>query len=879
MTAKEPAWRRYTRFWGSRVDADVDDELAFHAEMRARDYRDRGLDDDAARAAALTRLGDLSDTRAACLTIGHRRQRRVTRIHTVDAFIQDLRYALRTLGRQAAWTTVAVLTLGIGIGAATAMFGVVNSLILRPLPYRDADRVMMVWRVQAKSGLMISSAEDILKGWNDNVHSVEAIEPYNSGEMTLSGRGDAAQVQVAAVRSSFFAFTGIAPIRGRGFLPEESRPGGTHVALISEAMWRTRFGGDNNVLGRTLTLDDRPYTIVGVANGKLRLPATMQSSTDIWLALGADSIRFNRAVVARLRPGATPELAAKELDTLAARVRTTEWRLNNYETRLVRPGEMVGFRSSLYLLAGAVALLLVIACANVAHLLLARAATRERELAIRVALGAGRSRLIRQLLTESSVLAAFGCAAGMAIGYASIRALLALRPPSLAQLATAELDGRAFAVSIGVSLATGLLFGCAAAIHAVRRSTGDALRTTSASGAVRHSTQRLRSFLVVTEMAMSAMLLVGAALVVRSVANLRHVEPGFDTRDLYTMTVVLPQRRYASPGERAAFGDALVNRARSLGSVTGAALAQGAPPDVGGYIMSQLDAQDMAPREKTQFFAYNAVSPEYFDVLRMKFVAGRGFGATSLAQHEAIINEWMAKNYWPGQTAVGRHIRFGAAANAGDWLTVVGVVGDVPMRGLAQDRDQPLVYLPRDPADVPAKVMIALRARPGQNPVASLRAATQSLDRNLVPPIVRSADDALSDSISSYRFTMTLLGAFAGLALVLSAIGLYGVIAYVVTQRQREIGIRIALGARPRHVARAIVARGLVLSAIGLALGLGIAKSGAKILQTSLYGVTGADPLSYVAAALLLIAISVLACVVPMRRAMSVDPAITMRGD
>jgi putative ABC transport system permease protein len=440
VTPREPGWRRYLRFWGARVDADVDDELAFHVEMRTEDYLARGLDPVAARTKALARVGNVQHTRSQCLTIGHRRQRRMTHVQLIDAFRQDFRYAVRTLGRNIGWTVVAVLTLGVGIGATTAVFGVVNSLILHPLPYRDADRVMLVWRVVQKSGVMISGDEELVNAGRDGAHLVEAIEAYQTAESTLTGNGDPATIQVAAIRSTFLSFTGIAPRLGRGFLPEESGPGGAHVAMISEGMWRTRFGGSPNVLGRTLTLNDKLYTIVGVSPARLRVPSFQEAQTDIWLPLGVDSLRSVHGAMARLRPGISIEAAERELDSITARLSNDV--ATRYKAKLVRPGDMVGFRSSLYLLSAAVALLLAVACANVAHLLLARGATRERELAIRVALGAGRTRLARQLLTESSVLAAMGCTAGVLIGYASIRALLVLRPPGMSQLALAQFDLR-----------------------------------------------------------------------------------------------------------------------------------------------------------------------------------------------------------------------------------------------------------------------------------------------------------------------------------------------------------------------------------------------------------------------------------------------------
>jgi predicted permease len=874
VTPREPGWRRYIRFWGARVDADVDDELAFHVAMRTEDYLARGLDPVAARAKALSRVGNVHHTRSQCLTIGHRRQRRMTRAQLIDAFRQDLRYAVRTLRRNIGWTVVAVLTLGIGIGATTAVFGVVNSLILHPLPYRDADRVMLIWRVDPKSGVMISGDEKLVNAWREGAHTVEAMEPYQAAEATLSGNGDPATVQVAAIRSTFLSFTGIAPRIGRGFLPEESRSGGPHVAMISEGMWRTRFGASPNVLGKTLSLNDKLYTIVGVSSARLRVPLFQVAQTDIWLPLGVDSLRSTNGAMARVRPGTSIEAVERELDAITSRLRNDA--AARYKAKLVRPGSMVGFRSSLYLLSAAVVLLLAVACANVAHLLLARGATRERELAIRVALGAGRARLARQLLTESSVLAAMGCAAGVLIGYASIQALLALRPPAMSQLALADFDLRSFALAMVAAVVTGLIFGSTAALHAIRRSAPDVLRASGSSGTVAHRTHRVRSFLVITEMAVSAMLLVGAVLVVRSVAKLGRIDPGFDPGNFYSVSVTPPRNRYPSAGERAEFTQSVLRGVRAIPGVTEATLAAGIPPEAGGFMMSELDVQGGTRGEKPHFSAMNNVPPEFFSTLRIRILSGRTFDAASYARHEVIINQGLAKKLWPGEAAVGRRIRYG---QDGDWSTVVGVVADVPSLGLAEGLDEPLVYMPLDEKDWPFRMTVGFRTRRGFDPVEPVRAVVKAIDPRLVPPIVRSTDDILSDSVSRYRFTMTLLAAFAGLSVLLSAIGLYGVIAYVVTQRHREIGIRIALGATPRDVARAIVVRALVLSIVGLTAGLGLATWGAKLIRASLYNVSATDPLSYAATGALLLVVSVVACVLPMRRAMRVDPVIAMRGE
>jgi predicted permease len=876
-----PAWRRYVRFWGPRVEADVDDELAFHLEMRVRDYVARGMSERDARAAASTRLGNLRGARAACLTIGHRRTRRMTRVQTIDALIQDLRYAMRTLVRQMGWTSVAVLTLALGIGASTAVFSVVNSLVLHPLAYAHADRIVSVWRTDAKSHISLSPSTKVAEAWQQQSHAFERIELFAPTDMTMTGVGDATVIHATAVDSDFVKFTGIPMLRGRSFVPAETHKLGVRVAMLSEQLWRDRFGADDDVLGKTIRLDDKPYTVIGVTRSSLQVPSYGDTRTDVWVPFGSDSVGFGVNNIARLKPGQNEAAVVKELDEILTRTNLPEIAsTKSFVAELRRPGDMVGFRSSLYLLSGAVALLLLVACANVSHLLLARGATREREIAIRVALGAGRGRLIRQLLTESLILAAIGCAGGVLVGLAGVRALLALRPPSLHQLALTHLDGRAVAVALVVSAITGIAFGFTAAFQAIRRTTADSLRDGTVNGTAGSQGQRLRSFLVITEMAMSAALLVGAVLLIRTVVKLQHVDPGFNVADLYSLKIDLPQSRYTTSQDQRAFATQVLERARHLSTVASADLAMYTPPNV-GFMIATLEAEGVpAAGGGAPLIAMNTVDSAYFRLIGAR-LRGSRFDAGSSDRNEVIINESLAEKLFPGQEAIGKRIRFKpTSTKLGEqkWMQIVGVAGNVATIGLSADRGEPMMYFPVNTHDWPAMTLV-VRAKPGSDPTAALRAIVPSLDSRLAAPAVRTVQDQLAETISTQRFTMTLLAVFACLAVLLSAIGLYGVISYVVTQRRREIGIRIALGATPRAVARAVVARGLVLSVLGLAIGLVASVWATKLIKSTLYGVTGTDALSYAATGALLLAVSILACLIPMRRAMAVDPVIAMRGE
>ncbi len=875
-----PSWRRYLRFWGARVEEDVDDELAFHVEMRARDYMDRGMTEDEAYAAAMRRVGDLARARAVCRMIGHRRQRRMQRAQTLDALVQDLRYALRTLARHRGWTAVALLTMALGIGASTAMFSVVNGTVLNPLPYRDADRVVMLWRVDPKTSVMISPDEQMIDAWRTSSRLLEGIENYAVEDVTMTGRGDPAKLGSANIRATFPAFTGLPLRAGRSFLPDEMVPNGPRVAIISERLWRQSYASDPQAVGRRITLNDKPYTIIGIAPGALRGPMNESFPTDVWLPSVRDTSRFNGGVyVARLRRGVSIDDATAELNRILEQQKLDHLlSTSKFVLRLVKPGDIVGFKTSLFLLSGAVALLLLVACANVAHLLLARGATRERELAIRAALGAGRGRLTRQLLTESLLLAIVGCVGGVLVAYAGIHALMAFRPESLVALDAARLDGRALLAAILASTTAGLLFGATATLHTLRRASAESLRSSTTGSSAAPRSHRLRSLLVVTEMAVSAMLLVGATLLVRSVSKLQHLAPGFDTRDLYSMSLQLPRDRYPTAAERQQFIDRVLARARTLPGVEAVSYGGATPPGIGGFMMAGFQAEGEAPQPPSATMM-NFVAPNFFSTLRLR-VEGSTFTEASLARSEVIVSRAFARKHWPGASAVGRRLRFAGPKSKSDegWKTVIGVADEV-QTGSMSDHFDALIYNPIDPKDGHSRLSVAVRARAGIDPTVSLRRIVSELDARFIPPPVSTVESDLAKSIGPQRFTMLLLAAFATLAVVLSAVGLYGVISYVVTQRTREIGIRIALGASPSNVARAIAARGLVLSTIGLALGLIMAVWGTRLIRSALFGVTATDPVSYVATGGLLLLVSLLACLLPMRRAMRVDPVIAMRAD
>ena len=873
-------WRRYLRFWGPRAEADVDDELRFHIEMRVRDYIAQGMTEDEARAATARRLGDLATNRAECLTITTRRQHRMTRAQLIDALGQDVRFAFRTLGRQKGWTAVAILTLALGIGANTAVFSVVNSLLLHPLPYPHADRVAILFQEptqgnQTGMNVMVSPRPALVEAWREHAHLFESIEGFAQTDLTLvPARGEAATVHTASVNPTLAQFTGQHPLIGRTFTDAEVKDG--HVALLGEGIWRSRFGSDPAVLGTPLMLDGTSYTVVGVMPTAFRLPGLFQQSTDIWLPLDVHNDKIGVSAMARLRAGVDREAAQRELDSITARLDAKQGSRIRFRAKLVPPAQMVSFRESLLLLAGAVALVLLIACANVAHLLLARAATRQRELAIRAALGAGTGRLVRQLLTESLVLAAAGCAGGVVVGWLGLKTLLALRPAALSNLDAARMDTTTLLVAIGLGVVTGLLFGVVGAIQSARHSTHEALKAGTLSTSHSRRQQRLRGLLVVSEIALSTTLLVGASLLVRSVVRLQAMDPGFDPRGLYGMNIILPEKSYATPAAKQSFYAELTARARAVPGVESAMMAEGAPPSR-SFLIGALQLEGEAPPKEgtTAFISYNGVQPDYFRRMGMRVLEGTTFSDTTEQSTQVMVNEGFARKFWPGTSALGRRLRI-VFNGKGDWMTIIGVAANAYTSGLTSQANDPMLYMPFHGQYQPALIV---RTAPGTNAIAAVRSIVPAIDRHLPPPSVTNVEDAMLESIAGPRFTMLLLALFTGLALVLAAVGLYGVLAYAVAQRTREIGIRIALGATRRAIARAIVGQGALLAVFGIVIGLGGAYWATKFIDKMLYGVPRGDPYSFAAGALLLFATAMAACLVPMRRAVAVDPLIAMRAE
>jgi len=796
--------------------------------------------------------------------------------------LQDVRYALRSLRRHPVFAFTAILTLALGIGANTAIFSAVNGVLLRPLPYPEPDRLLTIWGHQASIGRETASLPDFLD-WR-KARSFSGMAAWANASFTVTGTGEPQVVTGAQVTPNYFRVLGVTVPRGRDFRDAEEQDGG-RVAVLSQGYWQRAYGGRAEVVGRQITLNGTPYTIVGVGARGLALP----EEVDVWTPLQIDATLGRRndflQVIGRLAPGVTPQAAGAELATIARRLEAEYPNSNaGWGVELIGLQErMVGeIRPALLVFMGAVGLVLLIVCANVANLMLARVAAREREVTIRAALGASRRRLVRQLLTESVLLALAGGVLGLGLAVWGVSALRALDASTLPRLNEVHLDGGALAFALLLSVGTGLLFGVVPAIRVL----GFDLRGGLAEGgrglSGARAGARTRTALVLAEVALASVLLVGAALLLRSFVGLQRVDPGFTTQGILTARVTLPRARYDDPPRQVAFADALLERARALPGVSSASLSTNAPVDEGmSYWAIAVAGVEPPPPEVVQDAVVYRTSPEFFRTFGLPLIHGRLFEAGDRGESTpvAIVSQSLARRYWPGRDPVGSRLTFGDPADsATTWMTVVGVVGDVRQEG-AVSPAYPQIYVPF--AQVSSRSMV-VALRTGRDPLAlvpALKQALASVDPNLALSRVTTMQQRLANTLARPRVNALLLAAFAATALILAALGIYGVIAYSVVQRTREMGIRVALGARAEDVLGMVMRQGLTPVLIGLALGLGAAAVGSRVLRSLLYGVAATDLATYAAVAAFLAAVAVAASYVPARRAAHSDPMTALRTE
>lgn len=863
-----------------RWEREVEDEIKLHLTLRAEQLMAEGKNPRDAYDEAVRRFGPLDESRARLFAAAQHREHIMQRVELWDDLRQDVGFALRSFGRQKGWTAVAVITLALGIASATAVFSVVSSLLLHAITYPNAGRVVIVdtptRRQRGEVSVRMSSPPPLVRFWQKHQRSLESIETYSTGPtMMLTTNGDQSQLYAARTLASFPSFAGAHPLRGRMFTVDEQKAN-AHVALLAENVWRARFGGDDRVLGRAITLDDSLYTVIGVMPSSLHFPKSPAGDPDIWLPLDSEDNRRGVSLLGRLRAGASAPAGERELDSLAAKSGVYGKELP-FSTRLVKPSEKVSFHDSLLMLSAAVALVLLVACTNVAHLLIARGAARHRELAVRAALGAGRGRLVRQLVTESLVLSVVGSVAGVLIGQAGLKLLVAMRPSRLWELESAHLDATTIVVAVALTTLCGVVFGVLGALQSRRQEAGDALRTGAFAASPSRRAERARSLMVVTEMALSAMLLVGATLLVRSVINLQRTDVGFEPDGLYTLNFTVSEARYPTEPARATLIEDAKTRLRAVHGIRDV-VATTLGPYSSQSRVGDLEIEGVPGKATSDGMTEVAsVETSYFRTMGVPILEGRTFTDTSEASREVMLNAGFARRHWKPGEAVGRRIRFVSEGRRPDeWLTVVGIVRDVMLTGPGGETSAPLVYGPWGGS---RSLSLMIRTDGHLDPVVPARTIMKSIDPRMPPVFVGSMRQLVNSAVERPRFTALLLGSFTMIAVVLAAVGLYGMMAYTVVQRTREIGIRVALGATDGVIARAVVGRGAILAVIGAAIGLVGAHWTMRFVTTLLYGVTPLDATSFAIGAVVLVGTALLACIVPTRRALAVDPMTAIRAD
>jgi putative ABC transport system permease protein len=805
--------------------------------------------------------------------------------------LQDLRFGARGLLKNPAFTGVAVLALALGVAANTAIFSVVHAVLLNPLPYRDASRLAMVWeynRPRDQHQNVINPGNFL--DWKEQTDAFEDMAAFYDSRLNLTEAGEPGEVTVQFANANLLTLLGADPLIGRNFTPDDARPDAQSVVIISHQLWQGRFGGDPSVLGRTLRLNGGPAEVIGVMPAGfqffVRKGSLAGKPADMWSPFGwteQNRVRRGRymSAVARLKPGVTREQAQGQLSQLAARLEEQHpqfnkgWGVELVSLRDQFSGEL---RPALWVLLGAVGFLLLIACANVANLLLARGAARQKEVALRTALGATRGRIVRQLLTESLLLAAAGGAAGLLLAWWGVELLAALSPRDLVDLGNVRLNLPVLGFTLLVTLLTGLLFGLAPALQASKTDFVETLKEGGRGGTGGRRRARLRGAFVVTEVALALILLVGAGLMLRSFARLQSVSPGFDPEGVLTMRVVLPGLKYAQPQQKTAFFRQAVERLRSLPGAESAS-AVSFLPLTGSAAATRFSITDRPepPPEQALATDVRVTDEHFFRVMRIPLLRGRTYDEREAqeARRVVVVNEALARKYFPGEDPIGKRLIVQMKQNP-EPTEIIGIVGDVKHKGLDAEAN-PTVYWPHP--ELPYNGM-SLVVRAKGDPSALAAAAQreiQAIDPEQPVADVRTMTQWMAESVGRARFSAQLLAVFAVLALALATVGIYGVISYSVTQRTHELGVRIALGAQHSDVLRLVVGQGLALAALGLAIGLAGAFALTRLMRSLLYEVSATDPLTYGGLSAFLLLVAFLACYVPARRATKVDPMVALR--
>jgi putative ABC transport system permease protein len=811
----------------------------------------------------------------------------------METLFQDLRYGARMLLKQPGFTVVAVIALALGIGANTAIFSVVNAILLRPLNYKDSERLVQVYHNYPKLDLKASVSASGYSHYRDHCESFEAIGAGTGWPVNLTDSGDPERLAGMAVTHTFFSTLGVEAARGRLFSAEEDQPGRNQVVVLSDALWKRRFGADPNLIGNTIRLNGENYNVIGIMPPDFQFGRELGQILELYSPIAFTPQQLDPEgwrneflfVLARLKPGVTLERAQAEMDTIAANVREqyfgggdandpSSWGLL---LRSMRENVVGEIRPALLVLLAAVAFVLLIACANVANLLLARAALRQKEIAIRSALGAGRGRVIRQLLTESVLLAIVGGGLGLALAYWGIGALISINKEGIPRSSEIGLDGRVLFFTLGISLLTGVLFGLFPAWQTSKTDLHAVLKEGGRSGSARRG---VRGLFVVAEVAAALVLLVGAGLLLKSFQKLQEVDPGFRPDHLLTMQVALPATRYKERQQIDAFYEQALEKIKALPGVESAGVCTSVPMSGSGSSGSfSIEGRTVAPGEMSPWGNRWFAGSTYFQTMGIPLLKGRYFDDRDVrdAPQVAIIDETMERKFWADEDPIGKRISFQRDEQGKPiWREVVGVVGHVKQKGL--DGESPVqYYLPHRQFSVAGVFLVARTNTEPSSLAAAVRGSIQQVDRELPVFRVTTMERMVADSMTQRRFAMTLLGIFAVVALILASVGLYGVMSYSVTHRTNEIGIRMALGARVTNVLAMVVGQGMKLSLAGVGIGLAGAFALTRVMRTLLFGVSATDPLIYTMVALLLAGVSLAACYIPARRATKVDPMVALR--
>ncbi len=863
MDGLKELWRRLLFFRNrDRFDRELGEEMRAHLEMKAEELVQSGMSPEEARDAARRSFGPVGQIEERC--------REARGVPYLDELWQDVRFGARTLRKSPGFTLLAVAALALGIGANTAVFSVTNGVLLRPLPYPGADRLM--W-----AGMSMPDYREV----SEHVESFEETSVYASNLYNIPTGDGVEQVLGGTVSPSFFHMLGT-PAIGRTFVDADDRE---PLVVLSDSYWRQRYGGDPAALGQSIVLSGKAHTIVGVMRPEFEFP---YSDFKLWVTIGSAlgetpeqtenrTLRIFR-LVGRLAPGVTQEAAQSELDVLSARL-AEQYPASNTGVRIELTSiydRMFGdVRPALFILLGAVGFILLIGCANVANLMLARNLAREREIAVRTALGAGRWRIARQLLTETLMLAALGAAVGLMFAFLSVELLRRLGIEDLPRGAQVGIDLPVLGFTAAAALLAAVLCGLAPAFQGAKADLNASLKDGGRGSAGGARGGRLRSALVVVEVALSVVVLIGAGLLVRSLVSLLDVQPGFVAERLTTMNVQFVGLEDAR--DRAASSARALDEIRRIPGVEVAGGATGLPPETPQRV-TRYEVADQPDLDKSRNSAYFiATSPDYFRALGTGLLEGRAFDDrdTVSAPKVVMVSEFLAHKLFPDGDAVGKRVKIVNPDYEPEWRTVVGVVGDVRYTGL-EDPDQPAIYTPFD--QTPFYWMyVMVRGAPVSQ--SAIRAAVAEADPRLVVANIRPMEQVVAESVSRQRFSMTLLAIFAGLGLALAAVGIYGVVSYAVSQRTREFGVRMALGASPRTLLRLVLGHGLKLGALGVGIGAIAAFAITRLMSSMLFGVTATDPATFAAISALLVGVVLAACSVPALRAARVDPTVAMRNE